>query len=467
MRPSRPDAGFTLVELLVAMGLIALVLGGAITMFNYTNELARAQLHQSDLQQSGRVAQREMLANLRMAGRGGLPGYHLHGFDAASGPASDTPAISVTSNVALGTRIVPGDATSPRVQLGTDILTVRGHFNSPPLYVNSTDPTTFNHVDGSGGTVVISSHIAGEVMQDMTAIIEAVNDNRADAILLVSNLTDEVYGVAELNPAGSIVPDPYVPDPNNEITITIAYTLTGTRSAAYGLLSADGVFPDSSPGCCPDWLPPRDLTGVGIVALLEEYRYYIEDPTDAEPRLVRGRFFPGTQIGWQKEAGDDPLWNEVIADNILDLQVALGFDSSFDGTNSQNGFFDFDLDNLGPDDIIFDADFEPTGDTSADDWLFNDPRDLGALASLPWTPNPAAGPTPPSFTVSQPRPRLYYARVTTLAMSSRPNRGYQAPVIASIEDHVYPQNITDPVNSGEGRARRRLLLTSVVDLRNL
>ena len=185
MCTARPDSGFTLVELLVAMALIALVLGGAVTMFNYTNELARAQLHQSDLQQSGRVAQREMLANLRMAGRGGLPGYHLHGFDANSGPASDTPAISVTSNVILGTRIVPGDATSPRVQLGTDILTVRGHFNSPPLYVASTDPTTFNPNPGSGGTVVISSHIAGEVMQDMTAIIDAVNANRADAVPLV------------------------------------------------------------------------------------------------------------------------------------------------------------------------------------------------------------------------------------------------------------------------------------------
>ncbi len=465
MRERTTAAGFSLVELLVSLLLVALVLGGAMTMFNYTNKLSRAQLHQSDLQQSGRVAQRDLLRNLRMAGRGGLVGFHVPGTDPNSGPASITPAIEVRNNTPSGNqRLAVGDNSSPLVVEDTDVLTVRGHFNSPPLFVNSTDPTTFTFDSGTGaGAIVVSSHVNGDVMQDMTAIVEAVNANRTDAILLVSNLSDEIYGVAELNPGGSNVPDPYVPDPNNEITITIAFTTGGTYGADYSLLSADGVFPDGDPLNHPNWLPPRALSGVGMIALLEEYRYYIRDPEDGTaPRLSRARFFPGTEV-------DHPVdgFENDIADNIYDLQVALGFDSSFDGSNTTNGFFAFDPDNTGADDIIFDADVEPTGDTATDDWLFNAAGDTTALGSLPWTPQPAAGGNPPIFSASQPRPRLYYARVTSLAMAARPDSGYAAPVITAIEDHAYPGDSADPVNNIEGRARRRLLLTTIADLRNL
>ena len=79
-RTTNRECGFTLIELLVALVLVSLVLGGAFAMFNYTNKLTRAQLHQSDLQQSARVAQRQLLRTVRMAGRGGLPGYAVAGF---------------------------------------------------------------------------------------------------------------------------------------------------------------------------------------------------------------------------------------------------------------------------------------------------------------------------------------------------------------------------------------------------
>ncbi len=469
-RTPHRESGFSLVELLVTLVLVSLVLGGAFAMFNYTNKLSRAQIHQSDLQQSGRVAQRELLRYLRMAGRGGLPGFAVAGDTAASFPASVTPAISLRNNVPADTKISLDNNDSDAVLEGTDVLTVRGHFNSPPLFVDFTNPATFAPVGGAGGSVVVASHVAGSVFQDLSALIEAIRAGRPDALLLVSNLSDEIYGVAQLNPGGSDltgVPDPYEPDPTVQFTITVAYQVgnASPHAAAYDRLSADGVFPDSALMNRPDWVPPRDLTGVGMVALLEEYRYYIREPEPDEggaPRLSRARFYPGTE-----EPHPDGGYASDLADNIYDLQVALGFDSSYDGNGSSDGHFAADLNNTGPDDVIFDADVEATGDTATDDWLFNDAGDTSALTSLPWSPNSAAGSTPPTFTNSQPRPRLYYARVTTLAMAARPDGGYQADELTDLEDHQYALDDDDIVNNLEGRSRRRLLLTTIADLRNL
>jgi prepilin-type N-terminal cleavage/methylation domain-containing protein len=463
-RATPRQLGFSLIELLVSLVLVSLVLGGAMAMFNYTNKLSRAQLHEADLQQSARVAQRDLLRLIRMAGRGGLRGYHQAGYDAASGPASITPAIEVRNNVPAATqRLVPGDADSPMVQLDTDVITVRGHFNSPPLFVASTDPTTFTRV-ANGGVIRVASHSPAGIPQDVSAMVQAVQDQREDAVLIVSALSDVIYGVAQLDPANSNVAD-YDPDPQVQFDITIAYKYAGgTHTAAYGLLSADGVFPDLN-NAHPAWLPARDLQTVGSIALLEEYRYFArnpEDPTGAEkPRLAVTRFFPNTDTPY------DSNWYSDIADNVYDFQVALGFDSSFDGTASSNGFFAFDSDNVGIDDVVIDGAVAAGASTDLDDWLFNSPADTTNLGALPWTPAVAVGATPPSYTISQPRPKLLYARLSTLAMTAKPDPGYSAALVASIEDHNYATTPADPVNGSDGRRYRRLLLTTVADLRNL
>jgi hypothetical protein len=295
----------------------------------------------------------------------------------------------------------------------------------------------------------------------MSAIVEAVTEQRNDAVLIVSALSDLIYGVAELDAGGSDV-SAYDPDPQVQFEVTIAYKHTGgTHTAAYALLSADGVFPDLSV-THPDWLPARGLSTVGSIALLEEYRYFVRDPEDPsgneKPRLAVTRFFPNT---------DEPvgnLWYSDIADNIYDFQVALGFDSSFDGTAGTNGFFSFDVDNQGNDDFIVDGEVVSGASKGLDDWLFNDPADTTNIGSLPWTPAAASGSTPPAFSTSQPRPKLFYARLSTLALTASPDRGYAADVLTSIEDHEYAAN--HPVNT-ERRPHRRILLTTIADLRNL
>src|SRR4029077_2488897 len=77
---------------------------------------------------------------------------------------------------------------------------------------------------------------------------------------------------------------------------------------------------------------PAGLKSVNYVGLLEEYKFYVRNdhinPDDATtqpmPKLARARLFPGTATpaGYAANAHVD------VADNILDLQVALGFDTT-------------------------------------------------------------------------------------------------------------------------------------------
>ena len=115
----RARSGFTLLELVVALLIVAAVIVGALALFDSTYRLSSTQLDRVDLQQSLRIAQREMSRMVRLAGRGGLPARV---------------AVRVDHNV-TGLNLL-GDADSPAVADGTDVLTVRGVFQAPVYLVD-------------------------------------------------------------------------------------------------------------------------------------------------------------------------------------------------------------------------------------------------------------------------------------------------------------------------------------------
>ena len=73
MRNPSSQAGFSLVELLIAMLIGVQILIAAAIAFDFNNKLAITQTQITDLQQSLRVAQHDMSRLVRMAGRGNLP----------------------------------------------------------------------------------------------------------------------------------------------------------------------------------------------------------------------------------------------------------------------------------------------------------------------------------------------------------------------------------------------------------
>ena len=65
--------GFTLIEMMVSLVLMTMLILAAFELFDMGGKMARAQTNISDMQQSLRAAQYDVVRLIRMAGRGPLP----------------------------------------------------------------------------------------------------------------------------------------------------------------------------------------------------------------------------------------------------------------------------------------------------------------------------------------------------------------------------------------------------------
>lgn len=421
MTASRRQAGFTLVELLLVTLLVVVLMVVTLDLFDGMNRLARAQTNLADLQQSQRVAQEELVRQVRMAGRGGLGDQPLGATVTALAP------VAVRDNVGLGggdRRVVAGE--SAEAIEGSDVLVLRGVFSTPVYRIDYIATDAFDPVDRR---LVVRDVTPTGVPQDLAPLRQAISEQSPEALVLTDALGD-AYGVAELDPASS--------QGGLADRVVLAYRTSGTaRADRYAALSSGGAFPA--------------LTKVLTVGLLEEHRFYVTEG-DPAPRLARARTFPVSEEVWKGELA------EPIAENVLDLQVALGFDSSLGG-----GFFACDDDVAGDDDRIVE-----TAGGADDDWLFNRPEGDGEDATeSPWVPPVGGWTAAPVGCGDVPQPQLYYVRVATLVRSPRPDPKYQAPVLDHLADRVYPLSADDRVNGDEARLHRRRILETTVDLRNL
>jgi hypothetical protein len=441
----RGEAGFTVIEMVVALFVMIELVLAVLLLFDFSNKLSRVQANVADMQQSLRVSQYDTVRLVRMVGRGGLPVGPLTALpaDINANATLQGVAVSVRDNVPAGALIA--GPNSPPVVTGSDVLTVRGVF-STPLYQVLPQVTSFtvNPVTGTG-TIVIpatapnnTTGISGGIPQPLDALVAAVKGNVLEALLLVSPIDDSIYAVVELSPATSDVTNPAV-----SVTIGFRY-LGGVRTAAYNALDPGGVFPAA-------------MNSVSQVGILEEYRIYLrsfsnnppaggatpEDKAAAlNPKLSRARTFPGINdpYGPGNTAGyvasNASNLSLDLADDVTDLQVALGFDSDLPGTPAAPQSI-----SAGTATALVD-----TADSN-DDWLFNSTTDspIGNIAN--WSNG-----------------SLYYIRLNTFVRTDRPDSKYTAPLVIGIEDNSYA---TSAFNVGKNLMFRRRLLQTVIDVRNL
>lgn len=425
-RSLRSSRGFTVVELSVSLLVLVVVLLGMLSLFDFSNRLSHVQTNVADMQQALRIAQQDAVRTIRMAGRGPLPlGLPPTGL-----------AVSVRNNVAPGSLI--GGPDTPEVLPGSDVLTVRGVFSTPIYQVNSSRPGSFRFTSWDGslpatGEVFVESSTPTAIPQDLAALRTAVENGIPEALLLVSPRDASLYAVVQLNPAAS--------DVSNPDSFKIGFTIIGAGtagdySAEYRLLSRGGAY-------------PADLTSVAFVGILEEHRFYVRQrfetapngTEDVVPRMSRARVFPNTEEPWRgpdddaSVANEDhPSWQQDVADNIVDLQVALAFDTPRGG-----GAMTDDDNDTGNDDRIFES-----ADGVDDDWLYND--------------------TQPVNPVQWANQQLYYIRLTTLARTDRRDPQYQSPQLVAIEDH----DLTGSrFNDRTDRMFRYRPLQTLIEMRNL
>ncbi len=185
-------SGFTLMELLVVLMVMTVVIVGALTLLDSTSRITNQQVRQVEMQQSLRAAQTDLIRKVRHAGIGGLP---------ASTEDRNLPlgmALSVINNVTSGTTIL-GDGSSPDVKEDTDVLTVRGVFNSPVYQVNYTVPGVFalDTTNGTGTVEVEDVTPMGAIPQDLGPLEEAITKGKQEAIFMVSATSEDIFGVVE------------------------------------------------------------------------------------------------------------------------------------------------------------------------------------------------------------------------------------------------------------------------------
>jgi Type IV Pilus-assembly protein W len=432
------EAGFTVAEMTVTLIVVVEVALVALLLFDTSSKLGKAEMQVADMQQALRIGQYEVVRMLRMAGRGELPVTNNPGGVMQANLFAGT-AIAVRDNVPAGSAVIAGSAptdsppiTNPRVVAGTDVLTVRGVLTTPLYQINYAAAGAFTYDPVAGtGTVTISSTSPTGVPQPFDHLnapgsladalgVGGFNQPRPETLILVSALDDTIYGVAQLDPAKSTIAGapPAQAGQYTPQTATIAFTTVNIGNVP---LSANGVF-------------PANIKAVAYVGILEEYRFYVREvhakpgdlTTELNPRLSRARFYAGTDNPWNADATN--LYQDIAA-GVMDLQIALGFDLNND---------------------------KAVADTSSgtDEILFNSPDDNAT--SAPWSPPPAQFPP------------LFYVRVDVLARTNRHDVQYRAPLITSIEDHVYSPNPTSPwdPNSRNELDMRRRWSQTVVAMRN-
>lgn len=445
LHDSRGEAGFTLVELLVSLVLTVEILIAALVIFDFNNRLTAIQTQVTDMQQSLRIGVDEMARYARMAGRGGIPPRQR----ATTPPGNPTGwhflptgiALSIQSSVGAGTTI-GNDASTPPVLPATDVLTIRGIIDGPLWQVNLETGAAFAFNQNTGlGLVVVEARTPRNCApQALTLLQQAIDAGRPEAILLVSPVSDSQYAVVELDPANSSISTVAGTScPGNVLQARIAFKTP--RLVSPGVYAAIGdndlAYADLTPDRLPGGSP--QLTTVLYVGLLEEHRYYVRDggiDDLGQPigTLTRARVYPNTQNPWGDSAD---AWSLEVADNIVDLQVALGIDANMD-----NQLTEAPADG---DDVAF----------AADEWLFNNPTDDPTLAT--WN----AG-----------NPPVVALRISLLARTGRMDPNYRAPPITRIEDRGdtlgYGEAV-EPADAAEALRRkfRRRLMTTEIELRNI
>lgn len=426
---SRAEAGFTLAEMMVTLAIFSIVIVAMLAIFDINGRIARVEGHVTDMQQSLRIAQSDMIRQVRMAARGGLPTALFS--DAVTGyPGKFLPVgvgIEIANNVPANTTIV-GNAAAPVLE-GTDVLTIRGVFTTIYQTNAAGSGLTLNDTNSDGypdrGQLSVSRLSPTGVPQDLQSLADAITasqNGNPEALLMASPLDDLIYTVVEIDPSSNFVTSGGV-----IVQANINFNAGGTtRSDFYAQLSPGGRF-------------PRDMTTVAYVGVLEEYRYYIRDLralnaanlNALEPALTRARLYPGTPYPYTNNAAN---LREEIADSVFDLQVALGID--VDGNSAI-------------------AEGTDTATRRTDEWLFNETGDVTTAATWNGT---AITPT-----------RMYFVRLNTLARTARrdPQAQWQAPALSRVEDKDYTQSPFNLFNTAAERKFRRQSLQTLVDLRNL
>ena len=325
------SAGFSLVELLISLGITVVIVIGIASMFDRSNRLAKVETSVTDAQQNARYASYQIVREGRMAGAGGVPasvGSVQLGVTLSIGTSTYHTASSgaqLTNNVNSTTDTVFIGGTH-HVKKGTDVFHIRG------IITGAVEDLGTSAFDPSTGILVIHSCTKFKdtsTPSSSPCYPNGINDVSSYATFSASTprlfeVSDDKgnVGIALLTAVAMGT------DPNGLPNATLTLSLTGDAYAKS--LNSLGTF-------------NTYLTTPTRGGILDDLLYFVDDGTSAgqtcgtaNQSVNPGPCHPQLAVAqWGSGAGgcsisvDDPFACATvtpIADDIEDMQVAYGID---------------------------------------------------------------------------------------------------------------------------------------------
>jgi len=252
--------GFSIFELIIAMGLATVVLGGALALTSQAIGISDMVSQRSDMQQNGRVAINMIARDASLAGTG----FPTSGVQLASGASSqdshfacDSGGCYVTNNVYTAERLYatwPGQAGGPTINgMATDVITLV--YDDPS---SALDEFVLDNIQGSNNKIFFDLATA-------TAYDDAVIGLKEGDVLLMNNINGQaVTTVTSVLTAGEVRLNPNDPLDFNQ-----------QGAAAFGHFKSI-LSPPADPA-----YPPTTARRIFIVT------YYIDNSDPNVPLLMR------------------------------------------------------------------------------------------------------------------------------------------------------------------------------------
>ena len=343
-RTSRRAAGYTLIEMIVVVLLLSIAMLGILAVFDASARINKSEQDVADAQGAVRYGLYQMTRSIRMAGAGGLfvtQAVMNHRDPQLSG-ISITNSVDGDSydNVEAGTTVTDLQGTAVPVRPGTDMIEVRGVFDSPLL---AFDDDNANGCQSAAGTCIGAvnvdvkastnlGHVNNASQRPQFAAIDAytANADTAPMMVIVASNIDIHSGCS-----GIPTPQRYPQALYNVGVITAPTDLAGTgtfgsvdfsySSGGFKVIELDSEDPLVDTNATPGYNFPSGIKNpLRSVGILDDYIFFVDNTDPIHPALARGA---------RRGARFDVV---KIADDVEDMQIAYGVD--LDGDNRVTRF---------------------------------------------------------------------------------------------------------------------------------
>ena len=427
MRRSRGIRGFTFIESLITLVVVAVVVIGLYTLLDRSNKLAKQETSVSEAQQSSRVGIYELSRVIRQARVGGL--------------FVGNAILPIENNSAGGTNLTDLSGTSHYVRKGTDVIGVRGIISGDKYYFASgdilcpgscattTSLTVTIHATSVGGVSNFAPGSAPSLVNKTRPFYFAVAAGQNEVVAIGGKeYLVPTYVVGLVNTGGTWY---------TQTADSFAFVMNPQDAGAKKLDAATGLASSID----------KPFSG-GVV---DDVRFFVDEgpanasssSLDTHPTLAEATFDPSTG-----------QWDiQPLVEEVEDFQVAYGVDGA-DGTTRDHGISPAKID---------------TTASNADEWVGNVANEVSTTLPLSGAdPKYVAAFIDPTILPGNPIPPPVVAALRSVWLSlvvksTDPDFVHGGPGARGFP--VLDSNIKN-FSTATGRPYRRRIQSFAVSLRN-